>query len=183
MRPGLVLSGLRPSGRVAFAAACVGLLGALAGGCVDAEREQQVTALGGEDPGVPPGPLHRPGQPCLVCHGAGGPSSTLFVLAGTVYAKQGESAPAVGANVIIEDSTSTFYSATTNSAGNFYITPDDWMPTLPAQASVQMGQTTQQMTTHIGRDGSCAGCHALKTGPTSPGPVYVIPADLPEGGL
>jgi hypothetical protein len=150
--------------------------------CVDETHELQVQALGGEAPGVPRGPLHRPGQPCLVCHGAGGPASHEFVMAGTVYATQGASAPSQGARVSIEDVNGAYFDATTNEAGNFYISVGDWAPTLPAQVVVSQGQDSQQMVTHIGRDGSCASCHTPRIGPTSPGPVYVAVEASSEGG-
>ena len=44
----------------------------------DPVRERQIATLGGETPGVPHGPLHRPGQPCGLCHGADGPTIPLF---------------------------------------------------------------------------------------------------------
>ena len=44
-------------------------LAALATTCtLDPVQSEAVADLGGEAPGVAPGPLHRPGQPCLVCH-------------------------------------------------------------------------------------------------------------------
>ena len=153
----------------------------LLGACVDESHELQVQALGDEAPGIPRGPLHRPGQPCLVCHGEQGPSSHQFVMAGTVFAVQGQSAPAPGASVTIEDVNGSFFTATTNEAGNFYIPVGEWSPTMPATASVSQGKNAQQMSTHISRDGSCAGCHTLTPGPTSPGPVYLV-AGAPEGG-
>ena len=51
-------------------------------------HDNEVAALGPEDPSVPPGPDHRPGQPCLVCHGGSGPASAQFAVGGTVYAAQ-----------------------------------------------------------------------------------------------
>jgi hypothetical protein len=154
-------------------------------GCVDATHEDQVKALGGETPGVSPGPLHRPGQPCLTCHGGEGPAHAQFSVAGTVYAVRSQSTPAVGAEVQIEDITGFIDTATTNTVGNFFIRSDDWAPTYPTQMQVALGSLTQQMTTHVGREGSCAGCHVAPQGPTSPGAVFVAAtaSDLPEGGL
>jgi hypothetical protein len=157
---------------------------ALGFGCVDETHDEQIQALGGETPGVPRGPLHRPGEPCLVCHGGQGPASARFTVAGTVYAIQGQTVPAVGAQVVIEDIRGSSYPATTNAAGNFYVTPGEWAPTYPTQMSVTQGKTTEQMLTHVGREGSCAGCHTDPPGLRSPGPVYVTPM-LPgssEGG-
>jgi hypothetical protein len=154
-------------------------------GCVDATHNEEVQALGGETPGVPRGPLHRPGQPCLTCHGGLGPASHQFSVGGTVYAVRSASAPAVGAQVQIEDINGSVYTATTNAAGNFYIPIDTWQPTYPTQMQVSLGGLSQQMATHAGRNGSCAGCHTSPQGPTSPGAVYVAlsASDLPEGGL
>jgi|CZKU01.1.fsa_nt_gi hypothetical protein len=153
-----------------------------ASSCIDASHDDQVQALGGEAPGVQKGPNHRPGQPCLVCHGGLGPASARFVMAGTVYAVQGETNPSSGARVHIEDANGAFYTAITNRVGNFYITPAQWAPPLPATVQVTQGQNSQQMQTNIGRDGSCAACHTQSPGPTSPGPVYVVAGALPEAG-
>jgi hypothetical protein len=150
--------------------------------CVDPTHDAQVQALGGEAPGVPHGPLHRPGQPCLVCHGEEGPASQKFVMAGTVYATQGQGAPADGVQVLIEDVNGSFFAVTTNQVGNFYISTAQWSPTWPAQVQISKGMSMQQMLTHIGRDGSCADCHTQTPGPTSAGPVYLDMAPLPGGG-
>jgi hypothetical protein len=147
--------------------------------CVDTTHVDEVQALGGEAPGVAPGPDHRPGQPCLVCHGGEGPGSSVFSVAGTVYAVDQESAPAVGAQVQIEDITGAVGVATTNSAGNFYILANQWQPTYPTQMQVALGSVSSQMLTHVGREGSCAACHQAQVGPASPGPVYVA-SDMSE---
>jgi hypothetical protein len=153
--------------------------------CVDATHDEQVQALGGETPGVERGPLHRPGEPCLTCHGGIGPASHQFSVAGTVYIVRGGSDPGVGAQVQIEDITGTFFTATTNAAGNFYVPVEVWQPTYPTQLQVSLGGLSEQMNTHVGRDGSCAGCHTSPQGPTSPGSVYIAAtaSDVPEGGL
>jgi hypothetical protein len=153
--------------------------------CEDPVHDQQVQALGGERPGVPPGPLHRPGQPCLVCHGADGPSSHLFVFGGTVYQVQNGSTAASGATVTIEDVNGSAFSATTNKVGNFYITPDQWTPTFPTTVTVQKGMDSQMMAPSIiSRDGSCANCHQPEAGPTSAGRVYLVPelTETSDGG-
>jgi hypothetical protein len=147
--------------------------------CVDTTHDDQVQALGGEANGVSPGPDHRPGQPCLVCHGGEGPASSQFSVAGTVYALFKESAPAVGAQVQVEDISGNAIVAPTNSAGNFYIGVADWQPIYPIQMQVSLGPASQQMLTHVGREGSCAACHQSLSGPTSPGPVYAA-TDMSE---
>ena len=109
--------------------------------CVDATHDAQVQALGGEAPGVPPGPKHRPGQPCLLCHGEAGPASGLFSVAGTVYETQGQTAPAVGADVTLLDDRGQMAKAGTNGAGNFFLTPSSFSPIFPVNVSVQQGMS------------------------------------------
>lgn len=148
-------------------------MGACLAACIDATHDDQVAALGGEAPGVSPGPEHRPGQPCLVCHGGLGPASSTFSLGGTVVAVIDQTAPAVGAQVQIEDINGVAFLSPTNGAGNFYVTTGQWQPTFPIKMQVTLGGTTAQMVTFSGRDGSCAACHQASVGPSSPGPVYV----------
>jgi hypothetical protein len=153
--------------------------------CVDATHDQQVQALGGEVAGVPPGPDHRPGQPCLVCHGGQGPASSQFTVAGTVYAVYQQSEPAVGATVQIEDITGAVFSSRTNEVGNFYIAPQQWQPTYPTgEIQVSLGSASQKMMTHVGRDGSCCSCHQNPASSMSPGSIYVsiAPSDLVADG-
>ena len=153
--------------------------------CTDATHDDPVQTLGAEADGVPPGPLHRVGQPCLICHGGIGPASQAFSAAGSVVLVRLQSQPAVGAQVQIEDVNGSFYTVTTNAAGNFFVPASAWQPTYPTQVQVTLGSLSQQMNTHVGRDGSCAGCHTSPQGPTSPGSVYLAEtaSDLPEGGL
>jgi hypothetical protein len=141
----------------------------------DPVHQQQVDALGPEDPAVPRGPMHRPGQPCTVCHGVEGPSRTQFVLAGTVFGTPTETVPVSGADVLLVDAQGTSPpagSTTTNCAGNFYLTPDVWNPAFPVRVAVSSGQTGVQMITHIGRAGSCASCHTDPISLSSPGHVF-----------
>ena len=93
---------MRPSRALKLAAVLVGSAAALFA-CVDEVHDQEVAALGPEQPGVPPGPTHRPGQPCVTCHGGSGPAHTQFSVGGTAYEVEGQPAPAVGASVVIED--------------------------------------------------------------------------------
>ena len=155
------------------------VLAPLLAACVDETHDRQVQALGPEDPAVAPGPLHRPGQPCVVCHGSEGPASRRFLVGGTVYAVQDQEAPAVGAQVSLEDIGGARFVATTNAAGNFFVTPDEGPLDFPLQAQVAKGSDPPEMMgTNINRDGSCADCHAPKAGPTSPGRVYLALAPL-----
>ncbi len=153
-------------------------------GCVDATHDDQVAALGPEDPDGPPGPFHRPGQPCLTCHGGSGPASKQFSVGGTIYALEGQPAPAVGATVQIEDIAGRVGTAQSNRVGNFYLTEPEWTPTYPTLPQVTLGGVNQQMITHVGVDGSCAGCHQDPAGPTSAGHIYIMTstATVSDGG-
>ena len=140
--------------------------------CVDATHDEQVQALGGEAPGVRTGPEHRPGQPCLVCHGGLGPGHTTFGVAGTIYAVELQPAPAVGAQVQVEDINGDAFLLPTNSAGNFYVAASQWQPVFPTKMQVTFEGSTMRMLTAAGRNGSCADCHQTSVGPNSPGPIY-----------
>ncbi len=128
---------------------------------------------------------HRAGQPCLVCHGGQGPASKQFSIAGTVFAgpfsNTGDNTLGVsGATVAyVDDNTSTNFS-TTNCVGNFWLLADGstgWpnFPAFPILTEVISPGTPPVVTPmvgHIGRDGSCASCHADPPGPTTLGHVY-----------
>jgi len=104
--------------------------------CSDPTHDAAVAMLGPEATGVDPGPLHRPGQPCLVCHGGEGPASATFVTAGTVYVNPYTAgttvyAPQFPGSVHLVDATGSAFSASTNEVGNFYVAPDEWSPMFP----------------------------------------------------
>ncbi|HEY8091384.1 MAG TPA: hypothetical protein VIF09_26150 [Polyangiaceae bacterium] len=176
MRASSLLFPLLLSG-VAMAAAGAGTVA-----CNDAVHDEDVAALG-SDVG-PKGPTHRPGEPCLVCHGGGGPAKAVFSFGGTVMQDQGGNVGAQGAVVFIEDIDGRSETVTTNSVGNFFITPDQFAPHYPAQMTVSSsdGTVSQPMLSHVARDGSCADCHKPTVGPASPGPVYLNIASTPDGG-
>jgi hypothetical protein len=162
---------------LAVAGATVGA--AAASACVDTVHDDEVAALGPEIGS--PGPEHRPGQPCLVCHGGSGPADLVLSTGGTVVDTQGQTAPAVGAIVTIEDVDGNFHTSTTNDAGNFYVTAAEFTPHYPTQMTVSVASpgpdyVPQSMLTHSSREGSCAACHQPSEGPSSPGPVYLNPA-------
>jgi hypothetical protein len=157
--------------RVAIGVAALAALGV---GCVNNPvHDQQVEALGPEDPAVPPGPLHRAGQPCVICHGAYGPASLEFSVAGTVYTTTGATDPAAGAVVRIEDIEGASTSAETNAAGNFYVLLQDFAPKFPIlpQVSSPDGGLVREMKSYAARDGSCAGCHSTMPSASKAGPV------------
>jgi hypothetical protein len=144
--------------------------------CGDALRDQAVAALGPEDPRVPPGPLHRSGQPCLLCHQQGGsaPSFSTFSVAGTVFVDATAKSPAPGVSVIVIDRAGGAFTATTNCAGNFYVRPDSFIPSYPMWVTLRAGSVQRDMDSASYREGSCAACHAGARGPASAGPVYLI---------
>lgn len=182
-----MVSPLGRSGSSVLAVAAIAACALGTGGCYDPVHDSEVAALGGEAPGVSPGPTHRPGQPCNVCHGGIGPASLRFSLAGTVSTYIGTSQPAVGAKVVIRDAAGQLWHATTNEVGNFFILQSDYSPTYPItvpsilDANGMPVKGAQSMTTLDNREGSCATCHGLTPSTTSVGPVFVY-RTLPDGG-
>jgi len=157
------------------------LLGVLmlgSAGC-DPVHSDAVDALGGEAQGVRPGPLHRPGQPCLVCHDGAFGDPGEFSVAGTIFERPGSKQPVSGATVSLTDATGSSFRIVTNAAGNFYMTPAQWNPTYPVTVTLTADGLTVPMQTSIGRSGACATCHFDPEGPTSPGHVSVM---LDDGG-
>jgi hypothetical protein len=144
-------------------------------GCSDPVHDALVASLGPEDPSVGPGPTHRPGQPCVACHGDLGPAKLAFSVGGTVYQKQGSPIPAPGAQVLVEDQDGRATTIPTNAAGNFFVTPSVFLPNYPTRMRVASTDGTQvaQMISISNREGSCAMCHFDPPGPTSPGPVFI----------
>lgn len=159
------------------------VLAALAACSLDPVHDEAVRDLGGEAPGVPTGPEHRPGQPCLVCHD-GSTATPAFSVAGTVYGALDSPAPLAGVGVTLADATGAIRTASTNAAGNFFLASSDWQPTFPLRVVVDYGGITAPMSTIVGRDGSCAGCHADPPSRISAGRVYVVAsaALLPDAG-
>jgi hypothetical protein len=150
------------------------LAGLLLAACFDPVHDDRVEALGPEVAGVKRGPLHRPGQPCTVCHGGEGPGSPTFAVAGTAFERQKSLAPLVGGVVRLVDTHSRQLGIFTNEAGNFYVQEDDFTLSFPLFASVELGDEAHQMQTPIFRAASCAECHADPPGRSSVGHVYVF---------
>lgn len=162
------------------------LLGALLAtallGCEDPTRALAVEGLGPELDGVPLGPLHRPGQPCLTCHD--GATARAFSVAGTVHHALDTDSPSPGALVRLADDAGGRFVAAANCAGNFFLSPEDFTPVYPLWVSLSAGDRDIAMDSPINGEGSCAGCHAMTPGPRSPGRVYVFEsaAEAPAGG-
>ncbi len=161
--------------RIFAAASAVAALVALV--ACDPVKSDAVNALGDEAPGVRRGPLHRPGQPCIVCHDGAIGDPQEFSVAGTIYQTQNSTTPADNARVTLTGTDGTSITTTTNAAGNFYLQPREFTPVYPLKVSVTWnGSKVVEMKTRIGRDGSCAFCHTDPAGPTSAGHIFV-PAD------
>lgn len=144
-----------------------------AAGCEDPVRQSAIAALGPEDPRVRPGPLHRPGQPCLLCHDHENTNGALFSVAGTVYVDPRAQVPAADVDVVLVDSDGHAFTAKTNCAGNFFVTERELLVHYPLWVSLSAGPDSPQMESPIYREGSCAACHTSPAGPTSAGPVYL----------
>jgi hypothetical protein len=156
-----------------------------AGGC-DPVHADAVAALGPEAPGVRPGPLHRPGQTCTLCHDGAFGDPQRFSVAGTVYRTPTASLPSVGAEVTLVDTKGATTTRQTNAAGNFYTTPSEYDPSYPVQVTVRgpAGELATMQTLIEGNgttepNGGCASCHFDPAGPSSPGRIAVT---LDDGG-
>jgi len=147
----------------------------LASGCADPVLSSEIDALGGEANGVRHGPMHRPGQPCLLCHSDEGGRTPAFSVAGTLYQKPDGAIPVQGATIHLTDATGATHDLTSNCVGTFYVDERVWAPTFPlvVDISYPQGNVTTKMKSKIGRDGACAMCHVKPASAVSPGPVYL----------
>lgn len=157
------------------AAVALGAALALAGfaSCIDPIHQRNVEDLGGEQDGIRPGPRHRAGQPCLVCHGGQGPGEPDFSFGGTVYETEGATTPAPNVVVRITDAKGREVTRTTNDVGNFYVRREELDPAFPAKVKLERGKDTAEMGSVIGGTGSCADCHVGAGGPSKVPRVYL----------
>jgi hypothetical protein len=150
--------------------------------CTDPVRSQRIAALGGEDPGVPTGPLHRPGQPCVLCHSAGGPASSVpFAIAGTVFETDGPDANgANGVQVLFIDAASSQRRYDTNFVGNFFVPESEWSDlTFPFKVGLlSMDGKQVAMSSTVNREGSCNFCHR-----PAAGSKLALPTDDPRASI
>jgi hypothetical protein len=146
----------------------------------DPVQDDAIAALGGEVGGVYPGPFHRPGQPCLLCHDGALGDPAEFSVAGTVFMHPTGTAPVNRATVELQDADGKGFEVVTNAAGNFFISPRHYAPRYPLEVKVHFENEVTTMHSTIGREGACAGCHFDPAGPDSPGHVYVR---LDDGGV
>lgn len=159
---------------------------AFAAGCLGTTPEEELADSAGPDEGEE-GPTHRPGQPCLACHGEDyTPGGQVFFLAGTVYLRAGDARGLQGAEVEVTDDDGAVFTARTNRTGNFMVSVggDDeeeagWVrldrpPRFPLHVLVRGGASEKRMRNVIHREGSCAICHdRAGPGAASAGVVYV----------
>lgn len=148
-------------------------------GCEDPVSAEAMAALGPEDPAVPPGPLHRPGQPCLVCHD--GAAARAFSLGGTVFWGPDSDVPAPATEVLVIDDAGVRFTAVTNCAGNFLVRREEYEPIYPLWVALRRGSASIEMDSPVRGDGSCAGCHGLDPGPSSAGRVYLHGIEPAQG--
>ncbi len=140
--------------------------------CNDPVRNTAIDELGAEAKGVPAGPLHRPGQPCLACHGGEGPADSEFAFAGTLYQRPSDDRPLHDARVHVIDSLGAEYTVVSNCAGNFWAGAENYRPVWPAWVKVEYQGDAVEMTSAIFRDGSCGACHGDRATPNDAGHVY-----------
>lgn len=144
--------------------------------CIGQSPEERARADQG--PGEDGDEEHRPGQPCLVCHGAAyHPGNDVFVLAGTVYptVDAPDDRGLEGVEVSFIDDAGHEFFALTNRVGNFMVevrsgleAPQQrargrlripWEPVFPVSVAVLYQSEDVSMESLIWRDGSCAACH------------------------
>lgn len=142
--------------------------------CSGPVEEALIESLGPELEGVPPSEFHRPGQPCLACHGREVGDGPVMTVGGTVFATPTDRVPVKNVLVRITDATGDTRNATTNCVGNFFIEASDWQPVFPLSVNLACPgvPAPKSMGTLIQREGSCAGCHTGQASLDSPGWVY-----------
>lgn len=156
-------------------------------GCGNPVPDARIALLGPEDPAVPESDIHRPGQPCLLCHGPYKGAEPELAVAGTIYGYafdtsdfKAEPVPVKDVIIEISDSFGNTPDAPvkTNCAGNFFITKEDWNPSFPLRVAIRYPVPGDEdgervsMGTRISRDGSCSACHTGAPNQGSPGWVF-----------
>jgi hypothetical protein len=141
----------------------IALLVACLAGCLG-QTPQDVEADSLPDDGRE-GPTHRPGQPCLLCHG--------FAVAGTVYRYATDTRGLSGVEVELSDDAGHSATAITNSTGNFIFERDPWTPLYPLHVTLRLGGVEKQMRNVVHREGSCGECHKPDKGAASPGRIFL----------
>lgn len=149
-----------------------------ASGCGSPVEDKLIESLGPELEGVAESEYHRPGQPCLACHGQYGGDGPIMSVGGTVFATPHDQIPVEGVTVRVTDARGQTETATSNCVGNFFIEESTWKPVFPLTVNITCPRvpTPKSMGSLIGRDGSCAHCHSGEASLDSPGWVYCAAA-------
>ncbi|AKU94478.1 hypothetical protein AKJ09_01142 [Labilithrix luteola] len=139
---------------------------------LDPVHKAGVDSLGEENSAAypPETEYHRPGEPCTLCHSKNGPAKSVFALAGTIFWGPDDYNRRVDqAYVRILDAKTRSRCFVTNCNGNFFVRESDFPDiTFPLLVSIERTKNpgtdestfaTRRMTSHIGRESSCANCH------------------------
>lgn len=155
-------------------------------GCSDSFLNDQIDALGPEADRFPPGEIHRPGAPCVLCHSEYHGAEPRMSIGGTLFVKpaEGEPYPAAGYTVRVVDSEGQQRDMVSNRCGNFYVRHSEFVPKYPMRTELLAPDpedpsrllSNRPMASRISRDGSCGSCHAHPASPFSPGVVFVVTA-------
>jgi hypothetical protein len=97
-----------------------------ASGCGNPVADDRIEALGGENPNVEKSEHHRPGQPCVLCHGVYEGADPQLAIGGTVFADQESLLPVEGVQVVLTDTRGITKTVTTNCVGNFFVEAGTW---------------------------------------------------------
>lgn len=105
----------------------------------------------------------NPGRSCVQCHAATDDPghAPLYKVAGTVMTAQHDADDcrgAAGMTVVLTDADGKEWSMTANSAGNFWLEPDDEVATPYTARVVDEDGHERSMETPV-NDGDCASCH------------------------
>ena len=106
-------------------------------GCGNPVVDIRVDQLGDENPNVEPGPYHRPGQPCVLCHSTYEGVSPEMSVGGTIFATPSKDTPVSGVKVTLIDSQGDSRTLVSNCIGNFYIEKEKWDPLFPLHAEIE----------------------------------------------
>lgn len=165
---------------------------ALLASCGDPIRDERIEALGDEDPGFAPSAIHRPGQPCVLCHSEYGGAKPEMSMGGTLFFVPASGEPYMVESVIVRllDAVGNTVQLKSNRCGNFYAEKTDFDPAFPVRAELYQASDDNPddlsqlivMSSRISREGSCGYCHRHPQGPLSAGVVYVpgTSTDFPE---
>jgi hypothetical protein len=117
------------------------------------------------------GPLMRPGEDCLACHGGDGTVLTeptrhagAWSAAGTVFDAADSAQGVEGVQVQITDANGFDFALRTNLAGNFYTAESI---VFPLRACLSRNGATVCQQSLVMKPGACNSCHTI-TGPQPP---------------